>query len=314
MASRNFQVRELAAARREGRYWGFNAFAIDFEGWIWSMLRMGNQWTNWDGPRFMGQPAPAMQLAAATQNNQCMMIVMLDAAGMIWTLAETQPGQGYGTWQGPGVAGQKYSFTTLTAGAQSGSGGIQLFATDPAGQIWTLSQTSPGGPWGAWQGPGFHEQPFHAGEVAATAQNDGNLLLVAEAAGTVSVISQLAPDGGWGDWRPLAAPAPLTSICAVYLGGTAGTQLWGIDQSDGGGEVWTCWQASPGGPWSAWQGPGFNDQPQGFETIVAGQNGTGQIRLVARGIDGTLTSAAQGLPGVGDWGAWDWMPPITGPV
>ena len=299
-------ILQLAAATQSGGG-GLCLFAIGRTTSIWSTHQAtpGGAWTPWDGPKFAGQPAPASKIAAAGQNDGRLMLVMLDTQGMTWTLGQDSPSGGWGGWQGPCVGGEKFSYSDVAAGQQGGDGGIRICTADPMGKIWELYQTTPGGAWSNWEGPGLSNQPASAGEVALASQNDGNLMLFAEGGGKVMAVAQLSPGGDWGEWQQLSAPLPLVSLCAAQQGGDRGVQLWAIDQTSG--QIWTILQEGAGGNWSDWKGPGFHRQPESFQRLAAADQGDGCCLLLATGMDGEIWATGQASPG-GDWGDWHRIP------
>jgi hypothetical protein len=301
-------IQAMAAATQSGGN-GAVLFTIDPQGSLWyaSQQSPAGPWTIWVGPGFASQPAPGVAVSLAGQNNGRLMLVMLDDRGMVWTLAQQSPSGGWGNWQGPGIAGQKFSYAAIAAGQQSGQGGLQLFAADDDGQIWACSQIGPGAGWSGWTGPGFQKQQFAAGELALSGQNNGCLMLIAEADGELGALPQTRPGGIWGDWSGFnlgGQSVQLTGICACQQGGSRGVQLWGLDAN---GQIWTLFQDKAGGNWDPWQGPGFLDQPEPFVTIAAAGQGNGCTILFGVGEGGDLWAIAQTAPGNG-WG--DWSQPI----
>jgi hypothetical protein len=310
MAPPGGNIQWLAAGQQSGKG-GLAAFAIDAKGLIWenSQTSPGAGWTGWQGPGFQKQPCPALQVAVAGQNQGSLMLAMLDQQGMVWTIGQTGgSGSGWTAWTGPGISNQLYSFQSLSVGEQSGSHGFELWVTDFDGQIWTNWQTSPGGSWSGWQGPGFGNQSFAAAETAAAGQNNGDLILFAlDSKGSAWAIPQGSASGNWGAWSGpnLAGQSqPFVHVAAAQQGGSRGVQCWTLDSK---GMVWTLWQASPGGAWSSWGGPGFANQPAPFVRIAAAGQNDGDVLLLGVTEAGALWSIGQTSPG-GDWGGWAQLP------
>jgi hypothetical protein len=113
--------------------------------------------------------------------------------------------------------------------------------------------------------------------------------------------SQTSPGGDWTGWSDLNwNDAPLlTEIAACQQGGTRGAQLWGIDQNEA---LWSTFQETPGGPWSASDGPNWLGATS-LVQITAAQQNNGCVQLW--GIDTNLAvkTTAQTSPG-GDWTGW----------
>src|SRR5438876_996566 len=80
---------------------------------------------------------------------------------------QTTPG---GSWSGWFAAATQWpngpqQVVNMTA-CQQNNGCVQLWVTDDQQQLWTISQTSPGGGWGAWSSPNWNSAPF-LNEIAA---------------------------------------------------------------------------------------------------------------------------------------------------
>jgi hypothetical protein len=304
-------IQAMAAATQSGAY-GACLFTLDNDG-ILSFTTQGSPggtWQAWQGPKFAVQPAVGMAIACAGQNNGELLLAMLDDEGMAWTLQQDAASGGWGTWDGPGVNDQQYSFSTITAGQQGGGTyGIQLFATDADGQIWDCFQEMAGAGFTRWGGPGFVDQEIAPGELAVAGQNNGCLMLIAEMDGQLLSIAQTSPGGLiWGPWSGAeigGQSTQLREICACQQGGTRGLQLWGLDAN---GAVWTLFQDTAGGAWDPWQSF-LAGQPQPFVTIAAADQNNGCTIFFGVDEAGDLWSVGQTAPG-GSWGSWSQM---TGP-
>ena len=296
-------VQAMAAGTASGG--GACLFALDPSDHLWftSQAGPGGAWGAWQGPKFAGQPAPGLDIALAGQNNGALMLVMLDDHGMAWTMEQTAGG-GWTSWQGPGIGGEQFSYSSIAAGEQSGPRGIQLFAADPNGVIWSCYQMDPGSAWSGWTS--FTASPIYRfGEVALGGQNNGCLMLIAESAGNILALPQTQPGGVWGSWGKLNDTSPMVNgICACQQGGSRGVQVWGLDTDVANlGQVWTIFQDTAGGTWDPWQGPGFLSQPAPFRTIAAADQGNGCTILMGVTIPGELWAIGQTSPG-GGWGSW----------
>ncbi|MET0646820.1 MAG: hypothetical protein ABW208_09385 [Pyrinomonadaceae bacterium] len=129
--------------------------------------------------------------------------------------------------------------------------------------------------------------------------------------GTLNTIFQETPGGAWSDWRgPDWAGSPPPRPAQVY-------ELAAAQQNDGRVQVfaldmmlqlWTVWQTSPGGGWSSWSGPNWNNAPKGMKRIAASQQG-GTRGAQLWGIDENynLVTCFQITAG-GSWSGWQPWP------
>jgi hypothetical protein len=273
------------------------AFVVGGDSHLWQSWWTGTVW-QWDD---LGTPDVAtvaggigvtvLDLAAAgssTGGRQAPYVFVRGSDGHLWL----------NWWDGT------TSLSAITAAQQGGSLGVQLWAIDQDRQIWTLYQTSPGGDFSGWEGPGFMGQPVPAKQLAAAGQNTGNLMLfLLDLDGTVWSLPQTSPGGGWGNWTGpglAGQPTPFTQIAAVQQGGNRGIELWGIA---GDGQIWTLYQATPGGTWSKWEGPGFKGQPVAMTRVAAAGQSNGTVALFSLDAAGSVWEIAEMSPG-GNWGGW----------
>jgi len=194
-------------ASQQGGVRGVELWALGEDGQLWTLyqLSVGGPWSSWEGPGFKDQPAPMRHMAAAQQNNGNVMLFTLDDNGAVWAIGQDSPGGEWGRWSGPNLAGQPHSFIKIVASEQKGSRGVELWALDEDGQLWTLYQLSVGGPWSSWEGPGFKNQPAPMRHMAAAQQNNGNVMLFTfDYSGAVWAIGQDSPGGEWSRWQQLA--------------------------------------------------------------------------------------------------------------
>lgn len=304
-------IQAIAAGTQSGEY-GACLFVLDESGALFFTTQQfpgSDDWQVWQGPSFAAQPKPGAQIACAGQNNGCLMLAMLDAGGMTWTLQQDQASGDWGHWQGPGIGAQKGGWAAIAAGEQTGARGIQLMAADGQGEVWACYQMNPGADWSGWtSGLAVPSggQSFAAGELALSGQGNGTLILLADAGGKVDTLPQTQAGGAWGAW---SAPGiggqtePVKTICACQQG--EGARLWGLD---GNGKVLTLAQVGAGGAWGTWQ-IFLDDQPEPFVLIAAaGQNNGCGIFF---GVDenGALWDVRQSAPG-DDWGKWRKMNPL----
>jgi hypothetical protein len=302
------------ATSMQGGNRGIEFWSSGTSGQVWTLYQRvpGSDWSSWEGPGFKGQPKPLREIAAALQNNGNVMFAGLDDNGSVWTCGQGSPGGDWDAWNGPNVGGQPGPFRHLAASQQGGSRGVELWASDDDGRVWTLYQTTAGGAWSSWEGPGFKGQPTSMFKLAAAQQNNGNVMFLGlDKDGQLWGISQTWPGGDWGPWQGAGfggQPEPFVEIAASEQRGSRGVEIWGIGAS---GRIWTKYQLTAGGDWSNWEGPDFKGQPVPMTKIAAALQNTGNVLLW--GVDNAdqLWMISQGSPG-GDWGGWvqSSMPPL----
>ncbi len=301
-------IGDIASAQQSGNR-GVELWMVDATGQIWTIYQTtpGGSWSSWEGPRFKNQPVPAWQITAADQNTGCLILFLLDLEGSVWSISQLSPGGDWGDWSGPWLAGQPVPFVQFSAAAQGGNRGVSLKAIDQSGEIWVLYQTTPGGAWGSWEGPGFKGQPEPMRLLTQAGQNTGCLeLFTADDDGEIWAIPQTSPGGDWGAWTGpglQGQPKPFYKISAAEQNGNRGVSLKTIDVD---GAMWVLYQTTPGGSWSKWEGPGFKNQPVPMRLLTqAGQN-TGALEVFTIDTSGNLWTIKQLSPG-GDWGPWATM-------
>jgi hypothetical protein len=287
---------------------GLIAFALDVHGRIWEtrQAKPGAAWGEWRGVGSGNQPMVALDIAAAGQNDGKLALAALDESGMVWLISQSGPNNEWGDWAGPGFGGQIDSFQSIAAAEQGGPRGIEIWATDLGGNIWTLYQQIQGGRWSDWEGPGFAEQKVPMVRVAAAPHEDLSVVLIGlDTNETVAVMGQDGPGGHWSNpWYDPAQggqPSKYFHIAAARQGGHFGTQLWSLDEH---GQLWTCYQFNVRREWTLWDGPGFKDQPGAFLHIAAAGLADGPMTLLAVDRDGNLMSIRQSAPASYDWGPW----------
>lgn len=207
-----------------------------------------------------------------------------------------------GPWQGAP------SLKVIAASQQGGSRAQQLWGVDDAGQLRSIYQEYPGGPWSGWSGPWRGDSPAGLTSLAACQQNDGRVQLWGLGANhALYSIYQTSPGGDWSGWSGAGwngAP-PLKVVAASQQGGSRGAQLWGIDLS---GQLRSTYQETAGGSWVGWSG-NWRNAPGNLVSVAVCQQNNGACRIWIVDGDGRLYSTRQTTPG-GDWEAWS--PPSWG--
>jgi hypothetical protein len=193
----------------------------------------------------------------------------------------------------------------LAAAQQGGNRGAQLWGVQFDGTVNTIYQITPGGSWSEWMGsdwagPGFPEQTY---DLAAAQQSNGcvqfwgldqNLALW--------TTSQSSPGGDWAGWSGPNwnnAPKGMKRLAACRQGGGRGSLLWGISQDF---SLVSCSQATPGGPWSAWQSWPATPEKSQFVGIAAAEQ-SGHAQLWALDTKRQLWATWQTTQG-GSWTPW----------
>lgn len=212
---------DVAASAAGG---GIQVSALDVAGapWTSAQLGPGEAWSAWQQRRGPGMPS-FRRIAAAGQNNGGQMVFALDTSDRVWSSAQANPRAAWGPWTGPGIGGQSFDLLEIAAAQQSGNRGAELWGVGSDGNIWTLFQARPGGPWSPWEGP-FRGQPKPARTLAAADQNTGRVMLATRNAdNSLGVIAQLSPGGDWGAWSALdgfagTAGTPQDELLAALVG------------------------------------------------------------------------------------------------
>ena len=248
---------------------------------------------------------PLLQIAASQQGGtrgaQVWGITRQD--GLVSTFQET-PGGAWSAWMAaPWVAGGPKTVLQVT-GAQQNNGCVQLWVTDQKQQLWSIWQTSPGGGWSAWSGPNWNgASPLM--EICACQQGGtrgAQLWGITGSNGLVSTFQE-TPGGKWSPWMPApwvaGGPTAVLQVAAAQQN-DGRVQLWALDQQE---QIWSIWQTSPGGGWTAWVGPNWGGS-QKLQTLAASQQGgTRGAQLWVTDQNDQLFSTYQETPG-GGWALW----------
>jgi hypothetical protein len=189
----------------------------------------------------------------------------------------------------------------IAGATNSGTAGAVLFTLDDMGALSFNEQETPGGAWQGWVGPKFATQPIVGIDIACAGQNNGNLMLaMLDEKGLVWTLSQNA-SGSWTWDGPGIGNQGLgfASIAAGQQSGARGIQLVAADEM---GDVWACYEMSPGSDWTNWTNNMQTGAPAGVgEVALAGQN-NGCLILFAEAA-GLISTFPQTQSG-GSWGSW----------
>lgn len=79
--------------------WGLDTAPATM-GQIWTLFQdsAGGPWDTWQGPGFVNQPEPFLIIAASDQTNGCTILFGVGVTGNLWTIGQTSPGGGWGSW------------------------------------------------------------------------------------------------------------------------------------------------------------------------------------------------------------------------
>jgi hypothetical protein len=139
--------------------------------------------------------------------------------------------------------------------------------------------------------------------------NRGAQLWGTQVNGTLNTIYQVTPGGGWSqwlgpNWAASNNPPQIYELAAAQQN-DGRVQFWGLDMRL---QLWTTWQTSPGGNWSGWSGPNWNNAQPGMKRISASQQGgTRGAQLWGITQDYELVTCYQITAG-GNWSGWQGWP------
>lgn len=219
------------------------------------------------------------------------------------SIYQETPGGAWSSWEGPGWAGSLSPSAFDLAACQQNDGRVQLWALDIKQQLWSISQTSPGGNWTSWSGPNWNNAPQLL-EISACQQGGprGAQLWGLREDYVIVTCYQETPGGNWSGWAEWpSTPTPTQFIQTAAAQQNDGrVQLWATDTQL---QLWSMWQTSPGGNWTNWSGPNWNGAPKLLNIAASQQGGSRGAQLWGITEDYTLMSDYQVSPG-GDWSGW----------
>jgi hypothetical protein len=258
------------------------------------------------------QNAPQLNnLAAAQQGGtRGAQLWGLQVNGAMNTIYQITPGGSWSQWAGSDWAGPGFPKQTYElAAAQQSNECVQFWGLDVNLELWTTSQSSPGGNRVAWSGPGWNSAPKGMKRLAACRQGGLKGLLLWGICEDFSLIncSQPTPGGKWSAWQSWPATpqkSQFAQIAAAEQDGHA--QLWALDTNR---QLWATWQETQGGTWMPWNGPNFQGAPLLDKITACQQGGTRGSQIWGITEDYTLVSNFQITPG-DKWNGWStgsWM-------
>src|SRR5437667_41667 len=113
---------------------------------------------------------------------------------------------------------------------------------------------------------------------------------------------QETPGGTWAGWSPMGSGPVQAGVQQVTAAqqNDGRVELWVTDNDE---QLWTMWQTSPGGDWTAWSAPNWNSAPLLTAIVACQQGGTRGAQLWAIDQNEALWSTYQETPG-GAWSGW----------
>jgi hypothetical protein len=219
------------------------------------------------------------------------------------TIFQETPGGSWSSWRGPDWSGAPSPLSFDLTACQQNDGRVQLWALDIWQQLSTIWQTSPGGGWGPWSETNWNgARPLI--EITACQQGGarGAQLWGIQQDYTLVTCFQDTPGGGWSGWNPWPATPENSQFIqlAAAQQNDGRVQLWAIDTQL---QLWSCWQTSPGGGWTAWSAPNWDGAPKLLNIAASQQGGSRGAQLWGITQNYTLISDFQVSPG-GSWSGW----------
>ena len=144
---------------------------------------------------------PVIQIAASQQSgNRGAQLWAVTEDYQLITTYEAWPGSGWVAWSSPDWDGAPDQIIQVTA-CDQGDGCVQIFVLDYKQQIWTNTQTSPGGDWAGWQGPNWNSIP-QLMQLCSSTQGGGVGAQIwgITAEDQLGSTWQSTPGGGWEGW------------------------------------------------------------------------------------------------------------------
>lgn len=259
----------------------------------------GGQWSGWEPIGLPPNASGVLQVAAALQNDGRCQLWATDNDQQLWTMWQTAPGGNWTGWSGPNW-NKSVKLMQLAASQQGGTRGAELWGTTETDTLVTCFQETPGGAWSPW---GSFLNATTAVAVAACQMNNGGVQMwLLDQEQQICSAWQTSPGGNWAGMVGPAwnLTAKVTRLAASQQGGARGAQLWATDENNA---LWTAYQETPGGPWSCWYGPNWNNAPPSITQLAACQQNNGCVVVFAIDMYLSTKAAFQTTPG-GNWTAW----------
>ncbi len=233
---------------------GVGLWTIDSSGWIWATGSPSpgsfSSWVAWQKYQSLG---PAKQIAAGARSDGTIELWAIDASGAIWSAWQWSPNNHtYSSWQKNWSGGTQPFVATQIAVAPLSDKGLQFWAIDDKGAIWSLWQTTsdPNSPWTAWSSSWskLASQPFTASKIAAAPlPNQLVQLFVTDNTGAVwnTAKASTQPGAAWTQWTKswISDTTPSSQTVCTTKG-----SVWVVDTS---GHLWTTvWSSATSSFWN----------------------------------------------------------------
>jgi hypothetical protein len=241
-------------------------------------------------------------------------------------------------WTNVGSPGVEIS-GAVALGQNAAPGGLQLFAADTAGNLWTVSGNAPDDPSGVWAGGEWNTLANDANIVAGppvAAFNPTTELLevfaITKATPTTPSslwhIYQTAADGSWSAGELLGGPQGCEIVGNVSVGqngpnpNNANYQALEVFLIGSDGQLHHIWQLGAWKGWSGW-GDSLGAPPPGIAPITppfnaglgsgpcVGSNADGRLEVFVIGNDNSIWHRWQVAPNSG-WSAWSQLVSFQG--
>ena len=259
------------------------------------------------------QNAPQFNRIAAAQQggNRGAQLWGVQFDGTVNTIYQITPGGSWSQWMGSDWAGPGFPAQIFgLAAAQHSNGCVQFWGLDANQELWTTSQSSPGGNWVPWSGPNWNNAPKGMKRLAACRQGGtygSQLWGISEDYSLVNCY-QTTAGGQWSAWRNwpvIPGSSQVIGIAAAEQNGHG--QLWALDSKH---QLWFMWQGDVGGMWGTWTGPNWGGAPSLANIAACQQGGTRGTQIWGTTPDSELISNFQIEPGGSKWNGWStssWM-------
>jgi len=264
-------------------------------------VKLNQRWQN--APQF-GKVAAAQQ-----GGNRGAQLWGVQFDGTVNTIYQITPGGNWSQWMGSDWAGPGFPEQTFDlAAAQQNNGCVQFWGLDANLELWTTSQSSPGGDWVAWSGPNWNNAPKGMKRLAACRQGGTRSLQLWGISQDFSLVTcyQATTGGQWSAWQNWPTPQNSQVVAIAAAEQNRHGQLWALDTKR---QLWACWQSDVGGSWTTWRGPNWGGAPSLANITACQQGGTRGTQIWGTTPDSELISNFQVEPG-GKWNGWStgsWM-------
>lgn len=250
----------------------------------------------WSAPGALGVTVEAHAVAAGTNATNGFELYVVSAAdhGRVYRLVQSA-----GTWSRSTVG--DVNARAITAVRET-DGRMTVFVTTAGGDLWQITQATPGGVWTSWTS-GLGESGQRITQIAAVGVGEGRTKLFAtDEQGHLMYRSRLA-NGDWGDWTTLPAPT-VNDMYLRFVKVAAAVQPDGrvvIVAIDHDWRVWRTYQASAAdayiGAWTLLDG-------RMTQVSVGRDQPTGILRMVGVDNTGRLWTRAQTAADTDTWTGW----------